>query len=72
MVKELVTYKSRIGYWKGQGEAKRFFPLTNFALKFTKFIKAPEQLPNFAGFLVKVTQPKGDGTVEGLVHTASI
>lgn len=67
MVKELCTYKHRIGYWKGSGEAKQFQPLTNFALKFKKFVKAPEQLPNYAGFMVKVIQPKGETTVEGLV-----
>jgi len=65
MVKELCTYKSRIGFWKGSGEAKKFFPLTNFSLKFIKFVKAPEQLPNYAGFMVKVTQPRGENTIEG-------
>lgn len=65
MVKELCTYKYRIGYWRGSGEAKQFTALTNFTFSFTKFVKAPEQLPNYAGFIVSVKQVKGDTTIEG-------
>ena len=50
MRKELVQYDSRMGYWKGKGESKRFVPLTNFAMKFIKFVHSPEQLPDYAGF----------------------
>lgn len=71
MGKELCTHKSSIGFWKGSGEAKQFIPLTNFSMKFTKFVKAPAQLPDYAGFLVRVTQLNGGHTVEGLVKTTS-
>ena len=40
-------------------------------MKFVKFIKAPEKLPNFAGFMVKVTQIIGSNTIEGLVQIIS-
>ena len=50
-----MQYDSRMGYWKGKGESRRFVPLTNFEMKFTKFVRSPEQLPDYAGFIVKVT-----------------
>lgn len=65
MVKLLCTHRARIGFWRGAGEAKAFVPLTNFTLKFTKFIRAPVQLPSYAGFMVKVTQLSGTITLEG-------
>ena len=71
MGKDLCTQGSRIGFWRGKGEAKKFNPLTNFSMKFVKFIKAPEKLPNFAGFMVKVTQIIGSNTIEGLVQIIS-
>ena len=67
MGKDLVQYDSRMGYWKGKGESRRFVPLTNFAMKFTKFVRSPEQLPDYAGFIVKVTQPSGKRITEGSV-----
>jgi len=51
--KELVEFESRMGYWKGKGDSKRFVPLTNFAMKFLKFVKASDMLPDYAGFIVK-------------------
>ena len=70
MGKELVQYDSRMGHWKGKGESRKFIPLTNFAMKFTKFVRSPEQLPDYAGFIVKVTQPSGKRITEGsvLIH----
>ena len=62
-----MQYDSRMGYWKGKGESKRFVPLTNFAMKFIKFVRSPEQLPDYAGFVVKVTQPSGKRITEGSV-----
>ena len=62
-----MQYDSRMGYWKGKGESKRFVPLTNFAMKFIKFVRSPEQLPDYAGFIVKVTQPSGKRITEGSV-----
>ena len=66
-MRDLCSCRSRIGFWKGVGEGKKFFPLTNFSFKFTKFVKAPDELAKYAGFMVKVTQPQGGITVEGLV-----
>ena len=66
MGKELVQYDSHMGYWKGKGESKRFVPLTNFAM-FIKFVRSSEQLPDYAGFIVKVTQPSGKRITEGSV-----
>ena len=67
MGKDLVQYDSRMGYWRGKGESRRFVPLTNFEMKFTKFVRSPEQLPDYAGFIVKVTQPSGKRITEGSV-----
>ena len=66
-MKGLCTHRSRIGFWKGCGETRKFTPLTNFAFKFTKFVKAPDELKKYAGYIVKVTQMQGETTVEGLV-----
>ena len=55
MGKELVQYDSHMGYWKGKGESKRFVPLTNFAMNFIKFVRSPEQLPDYAGF-IRITE----------------
>ena len=65
MVKEIVKYDHSFGYWKGKANNKRFVPLTNFAMKFLKFVKAPDQLPDYAGFIVEVLQKRGKQIVKG-------
>lgn len=54
--KELDQHGFRIGFWKGKRDNKEFVPLTNFILRFMKFITAPEQLLDYAGFIVEVSQ----------------
>ncbi len=67
MGKDLDQHDLKIGYWKGKGENKLFVPLTNFVIKFEKFITTPDQLPDYAGFIVEVVQRKGKNVVKGFV-----
>ena len=64
MIKEIVKYNHSFGYRKGKANNKRFAPLTNFAMKFLKFVKAPDQLPDYAGFIVEVLQKRGKQIVK--------
>ena len=54
---KIVQENNAIGYWKGKtGSQRNFIALSNFSLKLTKHIRAPAALPQYSGFLVKVSQ----------------
>ena len=51
-----MQYEHKIGCWKGKAENRRFVTLGNFGVRLLKFVQAPEQLPDYIGFVVQVSQ----------------
>lgn len=54
--KKITQHEHKIGYWKGRDESREFVTLGNFGLQLLKFVQASEQLPDYMGFLVRVSQ----------------
>ncbi len=64
--KKITQHDYRIGYWaSGSKGVGRFQPLTTFGLRLLKHVKAPEDLPNDAGFVVEVAEKRKDEIKRG-------
>ena len=64
--KKLVQYEHKIGYWKGKAENRHFVTLGNFGVRLLKFVQALEQLPNYTGFVVQVSQKLKCGGIDAV------
>lgn len=64
--KKLVQYEHKIGYWKGKAENRHFVTLGNFGVRLLKFVQAPEQLPDYIGFVVQVSQNLKRGGIDAV------
>lgn len=65
-VEKLVQYKHKIGYWKGKAENRHFVTLGNLGVRLLKFVQAPEQLPDYIGFVVQVSQNLKRGGIDAV------
>jgi len=65
-VEKLVQYEHKIGYWKGKAENRHFVTLGNFGVRLLKFVQAPEQLPDYIGSVVQVSQNLKRGGIDAV------
>ena len=59
----IVVENFAIGFWKEK--SRKFTPLANFSMKLLKHIRAPPSLPQYSGFIVRVSQRQRSRNVHG-------